>query len=73
MSRDFKVYLDDILDAVTKIETYIQGYDYQRFAADDRTVDAVNSLGHCDHKALGSSQRMSDPFGRVNLKSAVGC
>ena len=34
-------YLDDILDAVDKIERYTTGMDYDEFAADEKTVDAV--------------------------------
>ena len=41
MSRDSKLYLDDMIDAVTAIQTYITGYDYQTFVNERKTVDAV--------------------------------
>lgn len=34
-------YLDDILDAVEKIERYTETMDYEQFVADEKTVDAV--------------------------------
>ncbi|MCK9299120.1 MAG: DUF86 domain-containing protein, partial [Methanoculleus sp.] len=34
-------YLDDILDAVDKIEVFTQGMSYEEFSEDDKTVYAV--------------------------------
>lgn len=41
MPRDPRLYLDDILEAIAKIQDYTTGFDYSRFAADGRTQDAV--------------------------------
>jgi uncharacterized protein with HEPN domain len=41
MPRDHRLYLDDIVGAVDRIQSYVKGMDYPRFAADQRTVDAV--------------------------------
>ena len=41
MPRDIGVYLDDILDAIGQIRTYVVGYDTDRFAQDRKTQDAV--------------------------------
>ena len=41
MPRDYKVSLDDILEAVGRIEDYTAGMDRERFQADRKTVDAV--------------------------------
>lgn len=41
MSRDYKVYADDIAQAIAKIRRYTQGLSFQDFAADEKTVDAV--------------------------------
>lgn len=41
MSRDPALRLEDILEAAMAVESYVQGYDFQRFIADRRTVDAV--------------------------------
>jgi uncharacterized protein with HEPN domain len=41
MSRDYKVYLEDILEAIDKIRTYTVGMSADSFAADNKTLDAV--------------------------------
>ena len=41
MPRDASVYLQDILDAAERIGQYIGGIDYEEFAADAKTCDAV--------------------------------
>ena len=39
--RDPCLFLTDILEAVRRIEEYIEGYDFERFVNDRKTVDAV--------------------------------
>lgn len=41
MPRDYRLYLEDILEAVTKIESYLEGVSFQDFAKDTMRVDAV--------------------------------
>lgn len=41
MPRDYKIYLEDILEAVRKIHSYTAGLSLQSFARDSKTVDAV--------------------------------
>ena len=41
MPRDYKVYLDDILQAVDRIQTYLQDYNFEKLSSDNRTIDAV--------------------------------
>ena len=41
MSRDFKVFLEDILDAVQRIREYTSGISSSQFSADNKTFDAV--------------------------------
>lgn len=39
--KDVKVYLEDILDSIAHIESYIVGFDVTSFAKDDKVQDAV--------------------------------
>ncbi len=39
--RNYLMYLEDILLAMTHIAEYIEGYDFMRFKRDYKTVDAV--------------------------------
>ncbi len=41
MSRDYKLYLDDILDAIKKIEDYTEGIPQIEFNKDNMIIDAV--------------------------------
>lgn len=41
MSRDFSLYLNDILESCEKIRTYVSGLTFERFSDEGMTVDAV--------------------------------
>ncbi len=41
MPRDFKVYLEDILEACNRIESYTNSISIEEFRKDSKTVDAV--------------------------------
>ncbi len=41
MEKDNKIFLLDMLDCIGKIDSYVNGYDYDQFVADSKTVDAV--------------------------------
>jgi uncharacterized protein with HEPN domain len=41
MKRDYKLYLDDMLEAISKIERYTEGLSYEQFRKDEKTIDAV--------------------------------
>lgn len=41
MPRDYKAYLEDIVQAAQKINRYVSGLSVQTFSDDEKTVDAV--------------------------------
>jgi uncharacterized protein with HEPN domain len=41
MPRDYRAYLDDILEAAAKIRNYTAGLSLETFSIDSKTVDAV--------------------------------
>ena len=41
MPRDYRAYLDDIMDAIGSIREYTAGLDYETFSRDRKTQDAV--------------------------------
>lgn len=41
MKKDYRVYLDDILEALGKIERYTKGLGFREFSQDSKTIDAV--------------------------------
>lgn len=41
MPRDFKLYLEDILEAIARIQRYTAGQSLPQFSQDEKAVDAV--------------------------------
>ncbi|MBL8181562.1 MAG: DUF86 domain-containing protein [Blastocatellia bacterium] len=41
MEKDNKIFLLDILDCISAIDTFLVEYDFETFAKDRKTVDAV--------------------------------
>ncbi|WP_027881936.1 HepT-like ribonuclease domain-containing protein [Meiothermus rufus] len=41
MSRNVRLYLEDIRESCARIRRYTAGFDFERFVADEKTVDAV--------------------------------
>lgn len=41
MPRDYRLYLDDILDAVQKVDTYLKRVTFEQFSEDSMRIDAV--------------------------------
>ena len=41
MPKDFRVYLDDIIESAEKIKSHISGMSYEDFLNDAKTIDAV--------------------------------
>jgi len=39
--RDWKLFINDILECIEKIESYLSGVSYGDFMKDDKTKDAV--------------------------------
>lgn len=39
--RDFKLYLNDILEAMESIERFVEGMEFEGFQSDDKTASAV--------------------------------
>jgi uncharacterized protein with HEPN domain len=39
--RNYGLYLEDILDAMDAIETFVEGMSFEEFIKDDKTVSAV--------------------------------
>ncbi|MCD4796651.1 MAG: DUF86 domain-containing protein [Candidatus Cloacimonetes bacterium] len=41
MNRDYKLFLEDILDSIKKIKKYVTNLSLEDFTNDEKTVDAV--------------------------------
>ncbi|MGA8571096.1 MAG: DUF86 domain-containing protein [Desulfobaccales bacterium] len=58
MPKDYRVYIDDILESIGKIRLYIKGFSYEDFCGDQRTIDAINRnlglIGEAANRIPGS-------------------
>jgi uncharacterized protein with HEPN domain len=41
MPRDFRLYLEDVIEAIAKIRRYTVGLSFHQFGEDEKAVDAV--------------------------------
>lgn len=39
--RDHRLYIEDILESINKIEKYTKGMSFEKFSKDEKTIDAV--------------------------------
>ena len=41
MPRDYRVFLEDMREAGAKARRYVEGFSFETFSSDEKTVDAV--------------------------------
>ncbi len=67
MPKDYRVYLDDIIEAIEKIHEYIEGMSFEAFYNDSKTVDAVNrNLGIIGEAANKLPEEIKNKYSNMN-------
>jgi uncharacterized protein with HEPN domain len=73
MPRDYEVYLEDILQAITKIRQYTAGLSPAAFAGDAKTLDAVvRNLEVIGEAAKTIPEAIRSQHPEVDWKKLVG-
>ena len=73
MSRDYKVHLEDILEAIHKIRAYTAGMSLPTFAADAKTFDAVvRNLEIIGEAAKGLPEPVRAQHAEIDWKRIAG-
>lgn len=73
MRRDYRVCLDDILEASVKIRTYSTGLTFEEFRSDPRTVDAViRNLTVIGEAARSLPENVREKYPHVAWQDTVG-
>jgi len=73
MPRDFEVYLQDILEAILKVQAYTAGMSQESFAADSKSVDAVlRNLEVIGEAARGVPESIRTTHPQVEWRKIAG-
>jgi uncharacterized protein with HEPN domain len=73
MSRDPSLRLEDILEATDLIQTYIDGFEFESFVNDRRTVDAVvRNLEIIGEAVKCLPEEMTSRFPEIPWKAIAG-
>ncbi len=73
MPRDPRLYLDDILEAISWIRQYVKGIDAESFASDRKTQDAViRNLEVIGEAARNIPEELRERSSGVDWKKIVG-
>lgn len=73
MSRDYKIYLNDILEASTKILKYTQGFSYNQFINEEMVRDAVlRNLEIIGEAVKNIPDRVKDLYPKIEWHKIAG-
>jgi len=73
MHRDYLLYLDDILDAIHQIQSYVQGQDEAAFALDRKTQDAViRNLEIIGEAARNLPEKIKEAAAEIDWRKITG-
>lgn len=71
--RSIELFLQDILDACTEIEEFIQGYDYDQFVQDKKTYNAaIRSLEIIGKASTHLPDKIRSEYDQIDWRSMVG-
>ncbi|OGW95689.1 MAG: hypothetical protein A2Z81_03235 [Omnitrophica WOR_2 bacterium GWA2_45_18] len=71
--RDFRLYLDDILEAVKRIEKYTKGLTFDKFREDDLILDGVvRNLEVIGEAVKNIPQSIKEEYSEVEWRKISG-
>jgi len=73
MPKDYRVYLDDILEAIEKIRDYTELMSFESFYNDPKTIDAVNrNLGIIGEAANRLTDEIKCKYPNIEWHRIIG-
>jgi len=73
MKRDYRLYIDDMLESISNIEEYTKGISYEEFVKDKKTVDAVvRNLEVIGEAAKHIPKRLKERFANIPWNAIAG-
>jgi len=76
MKRDYKLFVQDILQAIKDIEIFVKDIDYTKFSVDEKTkITSLCRSGRKTLKSAGRSLRQGNTTGHIlhTLSGLTGC
>ena len=71
--RSAVIFLDDIFQAIKKIEKYTNSLNYERFCSDEKTVDAViRNMEIVGEASKNIPSELKDKFPKIPWKKMTG-
>ena len=72
-TRKFAFFLEDILDAIEKIEKYIKGFTFEEFCTNDIVIDAImRNLEVVGEASKNVPKNIKRKYTFVEWKEAIG-
>jgi len=72
-SRDYLLYLEDIIQAIEKIETYTQNMDFHKFSKNEMVIDAViRNFEVIGEATKNIPEEVKEKYLEVEWKEATG-
>ncbi len=73
MPRDFRLYLQDILDAIAKVERYSADLDLEQFKRDELHIDGINmNLIIIGEAANAVPDEIQQRYPQIDWRNVIG-
>lgn len=73
MRRDYKLYLQDILDSIEKIEAYTKKFSYENFLENELVIDAtIRNLEIIGEAVKNIPSHIKEKYSDVDWKKIAG-
>jgi len=71
--RDWKLFLEDILEGIDRITRYVSRFSFEKFAEDEKTIDAViRNLEVIGEASKNIPDEIRNKYHEIPWKSIVG-
>jgi len=72
-NRDYNIFIEDILEAMNKIERYIRGLKYEEFVKNEMAVDAViRNLEIIGEASKNIPEDIKEKYSKIPWKRMIG-
>ncbi len=71
--KNYKMFIEDIITAINKIQTYIKNMDYETFSKNDMVLDAVlRNLEIIGEASKNIPERIRTKYSEIPWKKMIG-